>query len=198
MRKEVDARGQNCPKPLIMTKKALDEITEGVIVTIVDNEVAKENVSKLAKNANYNFEVEKNEDNEFIISITKGNVNETETTTCEPNIFKDMTIVFGNDKMGKGSDELGNVLIKSFIYTLTESAPFPSALVFLNSGVNLTIEGSEVLEDLKQLEDEGVEILSCGTCLDYYNIKDKLQVGEISNMYTILEKIKNATNTFTV
>lgn len=194
MRKEVDARGVACPKPVIMTKKALDEIVEGVITTIVDNEVAKENVSKLAKNSDFKFDIEKSGE-DYHINITKGIVEDTEDAVCTPNNFKDMTIVFGQDKMGKGSDELGNILIKGFIYTLTESLPFPSSLVFLNSGVKLTVEDSEVLEDLKKLEEEGVEILSCGTCLDYYNIKDKLQVGEISNMYNILEKIKNANNT---
>ncbi len=88
--------------------------------------------------------------------------------------------------------------MKSFVYTLTEATPYPSTLVFFNSGVYLTCEGSEVLEDLRKLEAEGVEIISCGTCLDYYEIKDKLKVGEISNMYTIYEKLKNPTNTITI
>ncbi|WP_069650978.1 sulfurtransferase-like selenium metabolism protein YedF [Caloranaerobacter ferrireducens] len=195
MKKEVDARGKACPKPVIMTKKALDEIESGVVITIVDNEVAKENVSKLAKSMNYNFKVEKTKDNDFVIHITKGEVVEVESNTCQPNIFKDMTVVFGSDKMGKGSDELGKILMKGFIYTLTESIPYPSTLLFLNSGVKLTTEGSEVIDDLKKLEEQGVEILSCGTCLDFYNLNGKLKVGEVTNMYTIVEKMKNATNT---
>lgn len=202
MKKEVDARKQLCPKPVIMTKKALDEITDGIVTTIVDNEVAKENVSKLAKSLDYSYTVEKNSDSEFYIHITKGESKEESKSAapaaCVPNTFKDMTIVFGQDKLGHGLDELGKVLIKGFIYTLTESTPFPSALLFLNGGVKLTTEGSEVIEDLKKLEAEGVEILSCGTCLDYYNIKDKLMVGEVTNMYTIVEKMKNATNTITI
>ncbi len=144
---------------------------------------------------NYNFNVEKTRDNDFIIYITKGETQEVESNTCQPNIFKDMTIVFSSDKMGKGSDELGKILMKGYIYTLTESIPYPSTLLFLNSGVKLTIEGSEVIEDLKKLEEQGVEILSCGTCLDFYNLNDKLKVGEVTNMYTIVEKMKNATNT---
>lgn len=198
MKKEVDARGQLCPKPVIMTKKALDEITDGTITTIVDNEVAKENVLKLAKSMNYSYDVEKSSDNEFYIHITKGESKEEVQATCTPNTFKDMAIVFGQDRLGHGLDELGEVLIKGFIYTLTESTPFPSVLLFLNGGVKLTTEGSEVIEDLKKLEAEGVEILSCGTCLDYYDIKDKLMVGEITNMYTIVEKMKNAANTITI
>lgn len=197
MRKQVDARKEACPKPVIMTKKALDDILEGVVTTIVDNEVAKENVSKLAKNLNLNFDVEKS-GNDYYITITKGIVEDGEALVCTPNNFKDMTIVFGQDIMGKGSEELGKILIKGFIYTLTESTPFPSTLVFLNSGVRLTVEDSEVIEDIKKLEEEGVEILSCGTCLDYYELKDKLAVGEISNMYTILEKIKNANNSIMI
>ncbi len=195
MIKKVDARGQACPKPVIMTKKALDDIDEGIVTCIVDNEVAKENISKLAKSLNYEFEVEKTKDSDFVVQITKGNVKNEESMTCVPNTFKDMTIVFGSSKMGKGSDELGNVLMKGFIYTLTEATPYPSTLVFLNEGVNLTIEGSDVLDDIRKLEEAGVEILSCGTCLNFYNIADKLKVGEVSNMYTIVEKMKNATNT---
>jgi len=198
MRKEVDAREATCPRPVIMTKKALDEIGDGVITTIVDNEVAKENVSRLAKSLKYKYEVEKGSNKEFFIHITKGEIDEVETETCTPNTFKDMTILFGSDTLGKGSEELGHILMKGYIYTLTESIPFPSTLLFINGGVKLTVEGSEVLNDLERLEEEGVEILSCGTCLDYFQIKDKLRVGEITNMYTIVEKMKNATNTITL
>lgn len=196
MRKEVDARGQACPRPVIMTKKALDEIKEGVVTTIVDNEVAKENVSKLAKSSGYEFQVQKGNDNEYYIHITKGEVEEV--NVCIPNTFKDMTIAFSSNVMGKGSEELGKILIKSFIYALTESTPYPAALVFYNGGVQLTSEGSEVLDDLQKLADQGVEILSCGTCLDFYGLKEKLSVGSVTNMYTILEKLKNATNTITI
>lgn len=200
MKKEVDARNQTCPKPVIMTKNALDDIEQGIVTTIVDNEVAKENVSKLAKSLNYEYTVEKGQTNEYYIHITKGEAAEEakENNACIPNTFKDMVILFGSDKLGEGSDELGNILIKGYIYTLTESIPFPSTLLFLNDGVRLTVEGSPVLEDLKKLQSEGVEILSCGTCLDFYNLKDKLGVGEITNMYTIVEKMKNSTNTITL
>ena len=193
---EVDARGQACPKPVIMTKKELDNIEGGTITTIVDNEVAKENVSKLASSLGYEYKVDKGSDNEYYIHINKGKVQEV--NVCIPDTFKDMTIVFASDTMGKGSEELGKILIKSFIYTIAETTPYPSTLVFYNGGVHLTCEGSEVLEDLKKLEQEGVEILSCGTCLDFFKIKDKLQVGEITNMYTIYEKLRNSTNTVTI
>lgn len=197
MKIEVDARGEACPRPVIMTKKELDKIGEGIITTIVDNEVAKVNITKLADSLGYEYKVDKKSDNEYYIHITKGELTE-ESNICIPDTFKDMTIAFSSDTMGKGSEELGKILMKSFVYTLTEAIPFPATLVFYNGGVHLTCEGSEVLEDLKKLADEGVEIISCGTCLDYFEIKDKLQVGEVSNMYTIYEKLRNPMNTINI
>lgn len=202
MNKKIDARGLACPKPVIMTKKALDELKEGTITTIVDNEAAKINVSKLAKKLNYQYTAEKVSDKEFHVTITKGEVLDTKLDTKvkieNENNTGRATIVISNDKMGKGSDELGKILIKSFIYTLTESTPYPETIIFYNGGVKLTVEGSEVIDDLKKLQEEGVEIISCGTCLDYYGLKDKLLVGEISNMYSIVEKLKEASNTITI
>ncbi|MBS4534405.1 sulfurtransferase-like selenium metabolism protein YedF [Clostridium sp. D2Q-14] len=199
MKKEIDARGQACPKPVIMTKKALEEIENGTVSTIVDNEVAKENVSKLANSMNLKYDVKKSDKENFIITISKEEIEEGNSAlTCEPNVFTDTTIVIGSDKMGNGSEELGRILMKGFIYSLTESLPYPSTILLFNSGVNLTIEGSESIEDFKVLEEAGVEILSCGTCLNYYNIADKLKVGGVTNMYTIVEKMKNATNTISI
>lgn len=197
MRKEIDARGMACPKPVIMTKKELDNIKEGYITTIVDNEVAKENVSKLAISLGLSFTVDKTKENEYYIHINKGDVKE-EINVCIPDTFKDLTIGISSDKMGKGDEDLGKILMKSFIYTVKETSPFPASIVFYNSGVFLTCEGSEVLDDLKALAKEGVELISCGTCLDFYNIKDKLAVGSISNMYSIYEKMGNANNTITI
>ncbi len=199
MRIEVDARGQLCPKPVIMTKKELDNLTKGIVTTIVDNEVAKDNVSKLAASYGYSFIIDKGKENEYYIHITKGGVaEELNLNVCIPDTFKDLTIAIGSDKMGVGGEELGKILMKSFIYTVKETTPWPATMVFFNAGVYLTCEGSEVLEDLKALATEGVEIISCGTCLDYYNIKDKLQVGEIGNMYSIYEKMQNANNTINI
>jgi|SRR5690625_987360 len=187
---EIDARGQACPKPVIMTKQKLDEINQGLVVTIVDNEVAKENVSKLAQGMGLSSIVEK-KGNDYYISIEKGD----REAGVETNIgyeLEDITIGISSNTMGKGDERLGEILIKSFIYTLSETKPYPSTLVFYNGGVRLTTEGSEVLDDLKKLEDAGVEIISCGTCLDFLNIKDKLEVGSISNMYTIYEILRES------
>ena len=199
MIKEIDARGENCPKPFIMTKKALDEIQSGTILTIVDNEVAKENVSKLAKSLSLEYNVESKE-GDFYIKINKDSkeITDSDHGVCDVTNFKDNVILFTKDKMGHGNDELGKVLIKGFIYTLTELEEIPKTLLFVNGGVLLTTEGSEVINDLKKLEKKGVKIVSCGTCLDYYDLKEKLLVGEIGNMYVIVDEMNNAQNTITI
>lgn len=192
MDRQVDARGWTCPKPVIETKKLLESIKEGSVVTIVDNEVAKENVTKLAKSMDYHVDV-KEIGGDYYINIYSQEV--AKDVLAQPKKLKEMTILFGSDCMGEGSEELGKILMKGFVYTLTEYTPYPKALLFVNSGVKLTTEGSDVIDYLRQLESEGVEILSCGTCLDYYNLKNKLMVGGVTNMYTIVDKMNNAKNT---
>ncbi|KAB3537849.1 sulfurtransferase-like selenium metabolism protein YedF [Alkaliphilus pronyensis] len=197
MNTEIDARGLNCPLPVIQTKKALETINEGVITTIVDNEVAKENVTKLAKSMTLKVDVKESQGNYYINifkdqptgEITLGEI------SCDDLPKRNLVILITDTSFGAGSEELGRILMKGYIYTLTEATPYPKSIILLNSGVKLAVEGSEVLENLRKLEANGVEILSCGTCLDYYKIKDKLLVGGVSNMYTIVEKLNNAKNT---
>lgn len=181
----IDARGLLCPQPVIVTKKALEEIASGEIITIVDNITAKENVSRFAANMNYKYEVEEKE-GFYYIKIMK---TEAVSNKSENN---DFVVVITSDKLGVGEDELGKLLIKTYTYTLNETKPYPKAVIFMNSGVKLVAEGSEALENIQKLNEKNVEIISCGTCLDYYNIKDKLQVGIIGNMYTIVEYMNNA------
>lgn len=219
MKKEIDARGQACPRPVIMTKKALDDLENKSVTTIVDNEVSKDNVLKLAKSYGYSFEIDKSSEGDYYIHISKGEEEQgkanledqrdqsdtadqekilEESNICIPDTFKDVTIAISSNKMGTGSDELGNILMKSFIYTIKETTPWPATVVLYNSGVYLTCEGSEVLEDLQAMAHEGVEIISCGACLDYYHLTDKLKAGEIGNMYSIYEKMRNANNTINI
>ncbi len=184
--KEIDARGLVCPQPVILTKKALEEITEGEVVTIVDNVTAKENVSRLAESLSCKYEIS-DEDGCHYIKIKKS------AGSGKPEVKEDsIVIVITTDKLGQGAEELGKVLMKSYTYALTETAPLPKAVIFLNSGVKLTTEGSDVIENLKKLESSKVEIISCGTCLDFYQLKDKLQVGIVGNMYSIIEKMNSA------
>lgn len=99
------------------------------------------------------------------------------------------------DVMGKGDDALGRILMKSFFHTLAETRPVPDTIIFFNSGVKLLVDGSEAFEDIKRLEQNGVKILACGTCLDYFKLKDRLLAGSISNMYDIKEMMLTASST---
>lgn len=189
MQTTVDARGLGCPMPVIKTKKALDALETGNVLTIVDNNIAKENVTKLAKSLHYTCHVVEDK-GEYYIDITKGE--STETMPQSSGDFYDSVILCGSDKFGEGDPDLGDILIKGYFYTLSEVNLVPKTIIFLNSGVKLTTEGSKVLKDLKVLESKGVEIISCGTCLDFYNVTSDLAVGGISNMYTIVEHLNNS------
>jgi len=200
MNKEVDARGLSCPIPVIQTKKALESLKEGSVRTIVDNETAKENVSKLAKSMDYRYDVSENRGDFYIDIFKELKYRDVKIMDLEldPVPKSNLVVMISKDYMGEGSQELGQILMKGYLYTLTEVAPMPRALVFINSGVKLTCAGSESLTNLRKLEENGVEILSCGTCLDYFNLKSMLMVGGISNMYTIVEHLNKAKNTLQI
>ncbi|WP_170075870.1 sulfurtransferase-like selenium metabolism protein YedF [Paraclostridium dentum] len=196
MRIELDAKGLACPKPVINTKKKLDSIEQGVVEVTVDNEIAKENILKLAKSMNLEANVLKTEKDSICIEIIKGENVIIEEKSQESLV--DTCIFINSDKMGTGNDELGQVLIKGYIYTLTESKPYPKSILFVNSGIKLTTENEATVENLKILQDAGVEILSCGTCLDYYGLKEELKVGTVTNMYTIVESMNNSSKTISI
>ncbi len=200
MQKKVDARGLSCPMPLIQTKKALDSMEEGSVTTIVDNETAKENISKFARSMDYQFSVNKTQGH-FTIDIFKEiKYREMEVMDMEMQSVPqtDLVVMVSKDYIGEGSEELGRILMKGYLYTLTEVAPLPRVLIFVNSGVKLACAGSESLENLRKLEEAGVEILSCGTCLDYFQLKSMLMVGGVGNMYSIVERLNQAKNTLTL
>ena len=192
--KVVDARKKACPQPVIMTKKEADEGAEEITV-IVDNDTAKLNVKKFGTQLNYTVTAEDKEDGIYLL-LKKNAKEESETVAKIKN--EALGYLITTDKLGKGSDDLGRILMKSFLFTLSETKPYPAFLVFLNSGVKLTTEGSESIDDLMKLKEGGVEIVSCGTCLDFFEIKSKLRVGFVSNMYDIVDKISNSTNTITI
>ena len=187
----IDCKGLQCPMPVVKTKKYFDSIESGESIIIVDNLVAKNNVVKLAEGSGYKSVVEEKEEL-FFIKITK---EKCEIVTDEINKKKKFTLVVSTDKLGLGDDKLGDMLMKSYIFALSEADLIPNDLLFINAGVKLTIEDSSVLDSLKKLVERGTNILVCGTCLDFYNIKDKLSIGEITNMYTIVELMNNADNT---
>ncbi len=183
----VNAIGQACPVPVVMTVKAIEGLSEPAVVeTRVDNEVAVQNLLHMAKKRGLNAVSEKIGETEFAVKIDA-----LSAGGCKPVDDENFVVAITSEFMGSGSDELGKILIKGFIYTLTQLEKKPSAVIFYNSGVLLTTEGPQ-LEDLKALSESGTEILACGTCLEFYGIKEKLAVGTVSNMYTIVEKLSGA------
>lgn len=192
--KVIDCKGLTCPKPVILTKKELEAMAEGELEVIVDNTAAKENVSRFAKSKGYEYNVNEKDGFYHIIINKKG------AKSCEVMDINDknLIIMITSDKFGTGDDKLGNALMKSYLYALTENSIKPEKMFFINSGVKLTSEGTEVIESLKTLENLGVEIFSCGTCLDFYGLKEKLLIGEVTNMYSIVESTNEASNTIKI
>lgn len=194
---QVDARNDQCPIPVVKTKRAMQELNgPGTIEVLVGNEIAVQNVTKMAESNGAKAASEKLSDKEFKITITMDKAIEggvtPEDNTCTPDRRDNTVVVIASDRMGDGNDELGKVLIKGFIFAVTQLETLPKTMLFYNGGATLTTEGSDSLEDLKNLEAQGVEILTCGTCLNYYNLSDKLKVGSVTNMYSIVEKMAGA------
>ncbi len=191
----VNAMGDNCPIPVIKTKKAMQALTgPETIEVLVDNEIAVQNVTKMASSAGGQVSSEKLNDAEFKITIQMEGAAEAadEEAVCAPDARDNTVVVVSSDRMGIGNDELGKVLIKGFIFAVTQLDTLPKTMLFYNGGATLTAEGSDSLEDLKSLEAQGVEIMTCGTCLDYYGLKEKLAVGSVTNMYSIVETMAKA------
>jgi selenium metabolism protein YedF len=192
----VDARGLSCPQPVVLAKQALESSKK--VKLIVDNETALENVKRLGSKLGCDVSVEVKSGGLYEIKIIRGadfNKNQEEfVPSCSTGASPSgpFVIVISENKMGRGDDELGAVLIKAFLHTVAGQAEKPDGMIFYNTGVKLTVQGSDVLEDLKQMESEGVQILVCGTCLNYFEIKDKLAAGIVSNMYDIVETMSSA------
>ncbi len=196
MSKVLDARGWDCPKPVIETKKALQ--SENVLTVIVDNRAARENVSRLASKSGFQTRVEEKDDGVYIHIEREGDATVQEKPGSEAHVARtdgQLVLVIPADTIGRGNDELGNILMRAFMPTFLEVEPLPDTIIFMNSGVKLTVSDSLVLEDLQALASEGVEILVCGTCLNYFDLTDEIAVGEISNAYTIAETLLRAGNT---
>lgn len=206
----VNAMGDICPIPVVKTKKALGELNgPGDIEVLVDNETAVKNVTKMARSSGAEAESEQLGDKQYRVLITVGEdaaekLKSAKSPAVQPQgqtqqeaaagcrTCVGTVVAVGSDRMGEGSEELGHILIKSFIFALTQLDDLPDKILFYNGGAKLTVEGSESLEDLKTLEEQGVEIMTCGTCLDYYGIKDKLAIGGVTNMYSIVETLQSA------
>ena len=199
----INAMGDTCPIPVIKTQNAIKALTKAEEVEVlVDNEVAVQNLTKLAGSLGCEVKSEKKAEKEYrvVITVTEDKLQgqadekkeETAEAACIPDARDNTVVVISSDKMGEGEEELGKVLIKGYIYALTQLETLPKTILFYNKGAYLTCEGSASLEDLKSLEAQGVEIFTCGTCLNYYGLSEKLQVGSVTNMYVIADTMAKA------
>lgn len=194
--KTIDARGLACPEPVLLTKRAVDA-GETLFDVLVDDEIPVENIKRFCDSYNCSLTEEQRTGYwKLTISPLEGSINETadsqaagdENPTALNSGLAPATLLFTRDRIGD-NEELGELLLEGLINTLPDSVNLPEIMIFLNSGVRLTTTGSHVLESLRMLESRGVEIRSCGTCLDYYGLKDKLCVGIITNMFETANRI---------
>lgn len=206
-KKLVDARGLACPLPVVNAKKAVGEFKEdGILTVLVDNEIAVQNLKKFAVQKGLVASGEKKSEGEYKVTIQVSSQaaaqtpapafekpSEPEEETCSPDSRrKGMVVALSANMMGNGDAKLGKALMKAFIFALTKQDILPETVVCYNSGAYLTCQGSDSLEDFKALEAEGVTIVTCGTCLDFYGIKERLEVGTVTNMYEIVEIMEHA------
>lgn len=203
----VNAVGDQCPIPVIKTMKVLKELKEpGVVEVQVDNEVAVKNLTRLAGSKGISASSEKKEEKLYTVTLTvteavlgtltfpgEGDAEEEEQMiSCTPAAQGNTVVAIGSDCMGNGDDELGRTLMKGFLYAISQLETLPKTILFYNGGVKLAVRGAVSVEDLKSMEAQGVEILACGTCLNYYGLTEELAVGSVTNMYTIVEKLSEA------
>lgn len=200
--KTIDALKKACPMPVIMAKKEIDQ-GETAFIVAVDNKIAVENLKKLASNQGFSIEVEQKEDN-FYVSFVKDGAQgvtkqEEEKQVKQGEFVKGSYSVFvGKDYIGEGDHTLGRSLIQMFFYTLLESEDLPESILFMNAGVKLVVEDEQCIEHLSQLSKKGVAIIVCGTCLNFYGLAEKIQVGTVSNMYDIVSKMQAANKVITL
>lgn len=233
---ELDERGKLCPMPVIDTKKALERCAEGeCVVVLVDNEIAVQNLKKMADHKGLSATYEKIDAREFVVRITAGSRSggnvategnagngkatgntamggaggvptpgeangsqdgssaDQELVSCQPDSRrKGVVVALSSSLMGQGDDALGKMLMKGFVYALSQQDILPETVLLYNGGAFLSSEGSDNLEDLKEMEAQGVEILTCGACMKHYGLEDKLKVGSVTNMYEIVERMTTA------
>lgn len=188
----IDCSGQVCPIPVIRAKKALEGLGEagGVVTVLVDNDIARQNLQKMATGLGYQSEYRQKDNGIIEVTIVAGEGCTVES--CPADGDSGLVVAIGRNSMGEGSQELGQILIKGFIFALRELVPPPTHVLFFNSGAYLTGSDSNCLEDLCALEAAGTIILTCGTCTNYFEITEKLGVGEIANMYGIVTAMAGA------
>ena len=185
--KTIDCRNMACPAPVITTKKALEEQTD--LRVLLDDGAPRENVARFARNRGFLVQEER-DGSDWVITISAGSapVMPGAAASTQGNRM----ILITSDLLGDGPQELGKLLMKNFIHTLLETRNLPAQMFFMNRGVLLTTEGSDVLEALEKVAGMGVEIFSCGLCLDFFDLKSKLRVGATTNMLTTADSLLSA------
>ena len=193
----VNAVGEQCPIPVVKAARALREMREpGTLEVHVDNEIAVQNLTRMAAGHNLTARWEKTGESAYVVAVEVpapvGEVPlEEPELVCAP-AGGGLLVAVDTDVMGRGSEDLGRTLMKGFLFAVTQLPRLPETMLFYNGGAKLTVEGSDSLEDLKGLESQGVEILTCGTCLNFYGLTERLAVGSATNMYAIVEKLGGA------
>jgi selenium metabolism protein YedF len=190
----IDARGKSCPTPVVMTKKYLDSIVEGTFTVLIDSEVSKINVTKFLESQGVFFEVEQS-GIEYKINVVKGyncELPQAEKGEVKGSV-KNIVVFISSETIGYENIDLGKILMKGFLKNLKEQTPLPKTIIFVNTGVFITAKNSDIIDDLKELESLGVEILNCGTCLNFFNIDTKdLFVGSVTDAYTVAKRLFDA------
>ena len=187
----IDCRGLACPQPVVTTKQALDQLQEGELMVIVNNASSCNNVERFARSQGCSVDI-KEAGEDFYVHIQKAIRRDEEKATQTDQKAKKVVVYINSQLLGDGDEALGSFLMKAFLKTLLDLETQPSRLILVNSGVQLTSEDSKVLETLQLLSKKGVEIVSCGTCIDFYELKGKVRVGVISNMYDIIQSMLGA------
>ena len=194
----VNAAGKQCPIPVVEATRALRAMTEpGTLEVLVDNEIAVQNLTRMAAGHQLVAKAEKRGEALFAVTMEVTNpmgeapAEEVEMA-CIPDLRGNLVVAVDTDVMGRGSDELGRTLMKGFLLAVSQLPELPATILLYNGGAKLSVEGSDSLEDLKNMEAQGVEILTCGTCLNFYGLSERLAVGQVTNMYTIVEKMTQA------
>ena len=198
MEKMIDCKGMACPLPVVNAKKAAEALSAGDVLTVlVDNEIAVQNLTRFGEHKGFTVSAGKKGEKEYAVTMqiagsAAAEAKEEEVACAVDARRKGMLVVLSANTMGTGDPKLGTSLMKAFVFALTKQDQLPDTILCYNTGASLTCEGADTLEDLKLLESEGVTILTCGTCLDFYGLKEKLAVGGVTNMYDIVERMENA------
>lgn len=208
MKITLDLKGMECPKPVLETQKAFknQELTEFEL--LVDNITARENLKRLVASKGYKSDI-READGVITINVSrepsevKSEKEEDFKVVCDlpqisENGISDTVLMIKSEYLGQGNDELGKVLMKGFLYTISETRPYPEKIVLLNSAIKLSTVNEETVMHLKKLEEAGSKVYSCGTCLNYYDLADQLKVGVIGNMYDVVESLMGTANRITI